>query len=98
MESIENLQRQLKKVIIEALNLEDYTVDDIITEEPLFGDGLGLDSIDALELGIAIKKEFSLTNLDVEHDIKEHFFSVEKLASYIFSLKSSEHLDSGKEV
>ena len=71
MENIENLQVQLKKVIIEALNLEDYTVEDIITEDPLFGDGLGLDSIDALELGIAIKKEFSLSNFDVENDIKE---------------------------
>ena len=46
---------EVKKTIIDALNLEDITPDDIETDAPLFGDGLGLDSIDALELGLAIK-------------------------------------------
>ena len=47
-----NLERDIKELIIQALNLEDITVDDISSEEPLFIDGLGLDSIDALELGL----------------------------------------------
>ncbi len=54
---MEQLQTELKALIIESLNLEDITVDDIDTDAPLFGDGLGLDSIDALELGLAIKKK-----------------------------------------
>lgn len=77
-----NLENDIKKVIIEALNLEDYTVKDINSKEPLFVDGLGLDSIDALELGIAIKKSFSI-EIDVDSDLKKHFYSVEKLAEFI---------------
>ena len=88
MENIEKLQLQLKEVIINTLNLEDYSVDDIVATEPLFGEGLGLDSIDALELGIAIKKEFKL-NIDAEDDIKDHFYSVEKLSQYILSTQVS---------
>ncbi|MDW1568615.1 phosphopantetheine-binding protein, partial [Vibrio sp. YT-15] len=53
---MEQLHNDIKQLIINALNLEDLTVDDIETDAPLFGDGLGLDSIDALELGLAIKK------------------------------------------
>lgn len=53
---MEALHNEIKLLIIEALNLEDISVDDIETDAPLFGDGLGLDSIDALELGLAIKK------------------------------------------
>ena len=50
---------------------------------------MGLDSIDALELGIAIKKKF-LVDLDVEQDVKEHFASVDSLAAYISSFDSAE--------
>lgn len=82
MENDQTLQTQIKELIIEVLNLEDYAVDDIESHEPLFGEGLGLDSIDALELGIAIKKKFTI-NLDVEEDIKEHFYSVDKLSAFI---------------
>ena len=49
-----NIEQELKVLIIDTLNLEDITPEDIISEEPLFNDGLGLDSIDALELGLAI--------------------------------------------
>ena len=55
------LEEQIKKIIISSLELEDITTDDIKEDEPLFNDGLGLDSIDALELGMALKKEFSVT-------------------------------------
>lgn len=84
MENTENLETNIKKVIIEVLNLEDYSVDDIDKNAPLFGDGLGLDSIDALELGLAIKERFSI-KLDVEDNIKEHFYSVATLANFIKS-------------
>lgn len=98
MENIANIELKLKEVIINSLNLEDYAVDDIVTEAPLFGDGLGLDSIDALELGIAIKREFSLSDLDVDSNIKEHFFSVKKLALYIYSLRLRTDLKHKNEV
>ena len=89
MQNDENLKTEIKELIIEALNLEDYSASDIDSSEPLFGEGLGLDSIDALELGIAIKKKF-LVDLDVEQDVKKHFASVDSLATYINSIKSSE--------
>lgn len=56
-----NLENEVKALIIEALNLEDMTPDDIETDAPLFGEGLGLDSIDALELGLAVKKRFGVS-------------------------------------
>ena len=55
------LEQQLKTLIIESLNLEEITPEEIGDDEPLFGEGLGLDSIDALELGMAIKKKYNVT-------------------------------------
>ncbi len=57
---MEQLHTELKTLIIDVLNLEDITVEDIDTDAPLFNDGLGLDSIDALELGLAIKKTYNI--------------------------------------
>ena len=76
-------EQALKELIIEALNLEDLTPDDIDTEAPLFGDGLGLDSIDALELGVAVRRKYGV-NLDVDsEEIRDHFASVASLARFV---------------
>jgi acyl carrier protein len=76
-------EQALKELIIEALNLEDLTPDDIDTEAPLFGDGLGLDSIDALELGVAVRRKYGV-NLDVDsEEIRDHFASVGSLARFV---------------
>ena len=73
----------IKQLIIEALNLEDMGPDDIETEAPLFGDGLGLDSIDALELGVAIRRKYGV-NLDIDsEEIRGHFESVASLARFV---------------
>ena len=88
MKNPDSLEDQIKKVIIESLSLEDYGMNDIKNDEPLFVEGLGLDSIDALELGIAIKKNFDIA-LDVENDIKKHFYSVNTLANFIRSFKET---------
>ena len=56
--SLSALEREVGELIIEALNLEETTVDDIDPEAPLFGDGLGLDSIDALEMALAISRRY----------------------------------------
>ncbi|PHM53403.1 acyl carrier protein AcpC [Xenorhabdus sp. KK7.4] len=81
----QNLQIEIKQLIIDTLNLEDITPADIETEAPLFGDGLGLDSIDALELGLAIKTRYGIVLSAESEDIRQHFSSVATLASYIQS-------------
>lgn len=78
-----DLKLKIKKLIIESLDLEDITVNDIIDDEPLFVDGLGLDSIDALELGLAIKKAFDIKIDANSEQTKEHFASVNALADFI---------------
>ena len=80
---MEKLYTQIKELIIEALNLEDISADDIETEAPLFVDGLGLDSIDALELGMAIKQKYGLTLSSDNEEMKKSFYSVKTLAEYI---------------
>ncbi len=81
----QDLEQQIKQMIIDCLDLEDITADDIQAELPLFGDGLGLDSIDALELGIAIHKQFGVKLDANDTATKEHFRSVAALARFIQS-------------
>jgi len=79
------LIEELKQLIITSLDLEDITPADIDASKPLFGDGLGLDSIDALELGVAIQKKYHV-KLDANSaDTRQHFYSVENLAKFIKS-------------
>lgn len=76
---------ELKQLIIDSLDLEDVKPEDIDPKAPLFGAGLGLDSIDALELGVAIQKKYHV-KLDANSaDTKQHFQSVENLAKFITS-------------
>ncbi|WP_341503725.1 phosphopantetheine-binding protein [Gallaecimonas sp. GXIMD4217] len=82
---MENLEQALKALVIEALDLEDVSVEDIDTEAPLFGDGLGLDSIDALELGLAIQKRYQVKIDANAADTKAHFASIASLAAFIRS-------------
>ncbi|EJG1884461.1 acyl carrier protein [Vibrio parahaemolyticus] len=82
---MEQLHNDIKQLIINALNLEDLTVDDIETDAPLFGDGLGLDSIDALELGLAIKKQYNIVIDADDSNTRAHFASVANLAKYVSS-------------
>lgn len=77
------LENELKTFIIETLNLEDVTVEEIDSEEPLFVEGLGLDSIDALELGVAIQKKYDVRIDAKNEDVKTHFASVRNLARFI---------------
>ena len=79
------IENELKELIIKSLELEDITVDDIEDEAPLFIDGLGLDSIDALELGMALKKKYNLKMGSDKEENKKYFYSVKTLADYIRS-------------
>ena len=81
---MEELIEKLKLQIIEQLNLEDVEPDEIDPEEPLFGDGLGLDSIDALELIELLEKEYGI-KIENPKDGQKIFFSVKSLAEYIQS-------------
>lgn len=77
------LEAELKQLIIEVFELEGLSPADIDSEAPLFGAGLGLDSIDALELGVALKKKYPI-HLDADStDLARHFASVKNLASFV---------------
>lgn len=82
------LETEIKELIINSLDLEDITVDDIDSQAPLFGDeGLGLDSVDALELGLAIQKHFGF-QLDSENqELRKSFTNVATLANFINTIK-----------
>lgn len=79
---MEALKTELKTKIIEVLNLEDISVEDINDNDPLFGDGLGLDSIDALELIVLLDKDYGIKLTDPK-DGKAIFQSIETMATYI---------------
>lgn len=82
------LEQQIKKLIIDSLALEDISVEDIENDTALFGDdGLGLDSVDALELGLAVQKTFHLQLDSEQTQVRNHFESVATLASFIRSQK-----------
>ena len=84
----EVLHESVKRLIVEALMLEDLEPTEIEDEAPLFGDGLGLDSIDALELAIAIDKKFGVKIEAEDERNKEIFRSVASLARHIAANKT----------
>lgn len=76
------LKQELKEQIIKELNLEGITPDDIVNDAPLFGDGLGLDSIDALELVVIMDNNHGVKISD-ESAGKEVLFSIDSMAAFI---------------
>lgn len=77
------LEQEVKAMIIDVLQLEDMTPEDIDSEAPLFVEGLGLDSIDALEIGVALQKRYGITLSAEAQETRRHFASVRALASMI---------------
>ncbi|HIF70806.1 MAG TPA: acyl carrier protein [Candidatus Lambdaproteobacteria bacterium] len=78
-----DLELEVKQLIIDSLSLEDIEPEDIDSEEPLFGDGLGLDSIDALELGIALQKTYNIKLEEGAEENKNHFSSIHSLVAFV---------------
>jgi acyl carrier protein len=74
------LENELKQLIVEVVNLEDVTAADIETDAPLFQGGLGLDSIDALELGMAVARKYGIQFSRDQDENSKHFQSVRTLA------------------
>jgi acyl carrier protein len=83
----ESLEREIKELIVEALMLDDVSADDIDSSAPLFVEGLGLDSIDALELAIAIDKKYGVKIKAEDENTREIFRSVKNLAAHVASTR-----------
>ena len=83
MRNIEGLEAEIKELIIEALVLEDLTPDDIESEKPLFVEGLGLDSLDALEIAMILEERYGVVTPDDDQENQKHFASVRSLAEYV---------------
>jgi acyl carrier protein len=82
-DTLEALELEIKEIIISALELEDITSSDIEATAPLFIKGLGLDSIDALELGLALQKRYGVTVSSDSEENRAHFGSVRALAAFV---------------
>ena len=81
-DAVKDLTRRLKEIIVESLNLEGTSPDSIADDEPLFGDGLGLDSVDALELVVALEKEYGIRIRSDEID-PQAFATVDSLSRFV---------------
>lgn len=81
---MQDLKRKLKELLIERLKFDDMTPDDIADDEPLFAGGLGLDSIDALEIVVMLETEFGL-KVKNEGSARDHFKSISSLAAFVES-------------
>jgi acyl carrier protein len=79
----ENLEKEVAQMIIDCLSLEDITAEEINPEEALFNEGLGLDSIDALELSVSLSKTYGIELRNNDTNNKEIFSSLRSLAAYI---------------
>jgi len=77
------LEQEIKELIISALSLEDIRPQDIDAQAPLFVEGLGLDSIDALELGVALQKRYGVSMSADAQETRRHFASVNSLAAFV---------------
>jgi acyl carrier protein len=91
---MDELEQEIKALIIDVLKLEDLRVEDLDSEEALFGEGLGLDSIDALELGVALRQRYGLRIETITEEVKAHFATVRSLARFI----RSQHKDAADAV
>jgi len=83
-----SLLLELKQMIIETLDLEDIAPEDIVDSDPLFIEGLGLDSIDALELGLALQKNYGIKLDSDSEETRKHFSSIDALAALIESRRT----------
>ena len=82
---LKELESEISVMIVEVLNLEEVSADSIEPDTPLFDGGLGLDSIDALEIGAAINRKYGIKLKSQDEDTRSHFETVRSLAQFIAS-------------
>ena len=87
---VQAIENEIKQLIIDVLQLEDITPADIDAAAPLFVEGLGLDSIDALELGVAIQKRYGIILSASSEENRRHFASVRALATMVENNRKNE--------
>jgi acyl carrier protein len=85
---LQALELEIKELIVSALSLEDIRPQDIQTDAPLFVEGLGLDSIDALELGVALQKRYGVAMSADAAENRRHFGSVAALARFVAAART----------
>jgi len=90
------LEDDIKALIVSALRLEDVAPADIASEAPIFGGTLALDSIDALELGVALQKKYGVKMSQDPEENRRHFASVRTLAAFVASQASTDGNATGK--
>lgn len=83
------LQQDIAQLIIDTLSLEGMQASDIPPEQPLFGQGLGLDSVDALELALALQKRYDIQIASDSRDARRHFETVASLAAFVESQRAA---------
>ena len=81
----QTLEGELKEFIVTTLALEDIQPEEIESEMILFGEGLGLDSVDALELAVALQKQYGVTIEGESEETRKHFTCVKNLAEFVAS-------------
>lgn len=86
---MQQLEDEIKRLVIETLELEDVSPGDIDPTAPLFVEGLGLDSIDALELGLALQKKYGVELKGESKETRQHFSSVRALAAFVSQNRST---------
>ena len=84
----QTLEQEIKELIISSLALEDISPEEINPTEPLFVKGLGLDSIDALELGLALQRKYGVSVSSDSEETRRHFGSVRALAAFVTSQRA----------
>jgi acyl carrier protein len=93
---MDSLKLEIKRLLLEALDLEDLLPDDIDDDAPLFEtDGVGLDSIDALEIGIVLREHFQLNIAANDERTREHFRSINTLVALVASQRELAHVADG---
>jgi acyl carrier protein len=83
------LQQEIAQLIVDTLNLEDVEPSQIPVDQPLFGQGLGLDSVDALELALALQKRYDIRIASDSKDARQHFATIASLADFVAAQRNA---------
>ncbi|HCG20525.1 MAG TPA: acyl carrier protein [Verrucomicrobia bacterium] len=77
------LEDEIRAIVLASVEMDGLAADDLVADKPLFGEGIGLDSIDALEIGAALRKKFQVKFKANSEENRAHFYSIASLANFI---------------